>query len=212
MNLEPYIYEFSALALAHFLALLSPGPDFFIIIRNSIRYSFLSGVFTSLGIAIANGIYIILALLGTSFIKSHEIFFLFAKTSGAIFLLYLGYNLLRAKPQDLYNQKDCKRSRTTLIKSFQIGFLSAFLNPKNYIAYFSFYTVIVSEATPLLIQSIYGLWMFLVVLLWDIFIAFSVGNKRVKNYLNQHTYKIEKISGIVILLIGLFILKESLFG
>lgn len=33
------MYEFLLLAGAHFLALLSPGPDFFIVMRNAIQHS-----------------------------------------------------------------------------------------------------------------------------------------------------------------------------
>lgn len=55
---------FPALALSHFVALLSPGPDFFLLVGYAIRYRLRGSVGLCLGIAAGNGLYIILAIIG----------------------------------------------------------------------------------------------------------------------------------------------------
>lgn len=47
-----YSSEFLALALVHFLAVLLPGPDFAITVRNSVRYGYAIGCITAIGIGI----------------------------------------------------------------------------------------------------------------------------------------------------------------
>ncbi len=95
--MEIYLSSFLALALAHFVALLSPGVDFFIILTNSSKYGKLSGIITSVGIALANLVYILLALFGISLIKDNETVFITIKILGSLYLLYIGYLLLTSK-------------------------------------------------------------------------------------------------------------------
>ena len=54
MEIEIYLQSFLILALAHFLALISPGVDFFIIIHKTIKNGKKAGITVDFGIAIAN--------------------------------------------------------------------------------------------------------------------------------------------------------------
>ncbi|MFP1918016.1 LysE family translocator [Lonsdalea quercina] len=56
--------HFPALALAHFMALLSPGPDFFLITAYAMRFRLRGSVGLCVGIASGNALYILLAALG----------------------------------------------------------------------------------------------------------------------------------------------------
>ena len=64
MELQIYLQDFLLLAVAHFLALISPGVDFFIIVNSTLRDGKRFGVITDFGISIANLAYILLALFG----------------------------------------------------------------------------------------------------------------------------------------------------
>lgn len=55
---------FPALALAHFVALLSPGPDFFLLVGYAVRYRMRGSTGLCVGIAVGNGLYILLAIIG----------------------------------------------------------------------------------------------------------------------------------------------------
>ena len=182
MSIELYLSGFITLAFAHFVALLSPGVDFFIIISNASKYGKLSGVISSFGIAAANLVYILLALFGIGLIQDNLILFTGIKVIGAIYLLYIGFLLLRASKRELFevieNSNLVKMSKKLIFRHFGVGFLSALLNPKNSIFYFTMFSISVQNDTPFEIQSIYALWMFSAVLVWDIFIVYLVTNKK----------------------------------
>ena len=210
MNLELYVADFSTLVFAHFVALLSPGVDFFIIVSNSNKYGKLSGIITSLGIAVANLVYILLALFGITLLKDNNLLFMAIKVIGAIYLLYIGYLLLNAHKRDIFANKNIsnkiKQKKQTLFKHFCIGFLSAILNPKNSIFYFTMFSISIQNDTPFEIQSFYALWMFLAVLFWDIFIVYLVSNNKSKIIMQKYSNFIEKISGIILIFISCMIL------
>ena len=172
--MEIYLSDFLTLALAHFLALLSPGVDFFIILTNSSKYGRISGIITSAGIAFANLVYILLALFGITLIKDNELIFTSLKILGSFYLIYIGFLLLSSKKRKLFNKKiEIQKTKKYIFKYFSIGFLSAILNPKNSIFYFTMFSISIKDNTPSYIQSFYASWMFLAVLFWDIFFVLS---------------------------------------
>jgi len=212
MEYEIYLYDFLALAFAHFIALLSPGVDFFIIISNSSKYGKIAGIFTSAGIATANLIYILLALFGITLIKNNELIFISIKIIGALYLFYIAYLLILAPRRDLFqkNDKVYINHKKELLGHFMQGFLSAILNPKNSIFYFTMFSISIQTHTPIEIQSFYALWMFLAVLLWDIFIVYLVNHEKAKVFIQEYSNFIEKISGLVLFIIATLIIIHSI--
>ena len=82
---------FPALALAHFLALLSPGPDFFLIIGHAVRHRLRGSLFICLGIALGNALYICLAVSGWSVMRQMPALYRLLELAGAAYLAWLGF-------------------------------------------------------------------------------------------------------------------------
>ena len=204
MEYSIYFYDFLTLAFAHFVALLSPGVDFFIIIGNSSKYGKIAGISTAFGIAIANLVYILLALFGITLIKDNELIFISIKIIGALYLFYIAYLLILAPRRDLFQKNDKVHTnhKKQLLGHFMQGFLSAILNPKNSIFYFTMFSISIQSHTPIEIQSFYALWMFLAVLFWDIFIVYLVNHEKSKVLMQEYSNSLEKVSGGILLFIA----------
>jgi len=211
MEYQIYLYDFITLALAHFVALLSPGADFFIIIGNTSKYGKKAGFATVFGISIANLVYILLALFGITLIKDNELIFTSIKFIGSFYLIYIGILLLKAPKRELFHKYEIKKSKKRdFVKYFLQGFLSAILNPKNSIFYFTMFSISIQAHTAFAIQSFYAIWMFFAVLAWDIFIVYLVNQKNTKLYMEKYSNLIEKISGLILFLIAALIIINSL--
>lgn len=61
--------EFFTLTTLYLLALLSPGQDFFLILRHALLHGHRSAWWSCLGIAMGNGFYIALSFLGHGIFK-----------------------------------------------------------------------------------------------------------------------------------------------
>ncbi|UPU34772.1 LysE family translocator [Geomonas paludis] len=206
--MSKYLVEFAALATAHFLALISPGPDFFLIVGTSVREGTARAAALCAGIAAANGAYILLVLTGFAFIKQTPLLFTAIRTAGALYLVYLGLMLLKPSQHPVGSSlpAEGESGGTTRRRQFAAGFLSAILNPKNAVFYLSLFTVIVSRETPQVIQVGYGLWMVGAVFFWDLLIARLAGSEKVRYRLDRHAHWIEKGSGGALLLLGAVLL------
>lgn len=198
--------EFVLIASAHFLALLSPGPDFFLILQTTLRMRLRFAFAVCAGIALANGLYLVVAVLGLEMVRNMKPLMLVLKYLGSGYLLYIGILLLRAKRRSIDDDRPTGFiHKESLGRQFLVGFLSAALNPKNAIFYLSLFTVMVSAQTPLAIRGLYGLWMTLVVLFWDMGVAAVMGNERAKALLGQKLYGLEKFSGAMLALFGIML-------
>ena len=68
-----YLSIFLTVALAHLLAVISPGPDFVMITRNSLIYSRRTGVYSALGLGLGILVHVFYSLVGIGFIISKSI-------------------------------------------------------------------------------------------------------------------------------------------
>ncbi|MTI10663.1 LysE family translocator [Curvivirga aplysinae] len=196
--------EFLILASAHFLALLSPGPDFFLIIRGGLKLPSRYAISICLGITTANTIYVFLAILGLESIKEISWIFSLLTYMGSLYLVYIGFLLVRNNKQDFSSKTSSNFLQAqSYRKQFIVGFLSAALNPKNIIFYFSLFTVLVSKETSLDMRILYGVWMAGIVFIWDVLIVALIGRNSFVQYLENHLWRIEKMTGVILLGFGL---------
>jgi threonine efflux protein len=198
--------EFLLIASAHFMALLSPGPDFFLILQTALRMPLRYAFAVCVGITTANGAYLIVAVTGLEAVKEMTTLMLILKYLGGAYLLYIGIMLLRAPLRSLENKSEKNVLHVkSMRRQFAMGFMSAILNPKNAIFYLSLFTVMVSSDTTLVVRALYGLWMTAMVLIWDLGIAGLLGNRQIKKWLGRWIFGIEKISGAMLALFGVLL-------
>ena len=208
MELQIYLQDFLLLAFAHFLALISPGVDFFIIINSTLKNGKRFGIMTAFGISIANLAYILLALFGITIIKENIYIFNSLKILGSLYLFYISYHLIQSKKRNLFNKHIKYENGNKLFNSFIKGFISAILNPKNFIFYFTMFSITIEKSTPFSIQIIYALWMFFAVLIWDIFIVYVISLEKIKEVFNRYINLIEKISALFLTFIACMIIYK----
>jgi threonine/homoserine/homoserine lactone efflux protein len=198
--------EFVLIATAHFLALLSPGPDFFLIMQASLRMPLRYGVAICAGIAMANAAYLFFAVLGLEVIKELGWLMTILQYCGALYLVFLGIMLLRAPSRGI----DSKEAVTVLQarhlgRQFLLGFMSGIFNPKNAIFYLSLFTVMVSDQTGFITRCFYALWMTTAVFVWDVLMVIVIGQGRINSWFSRCVFVVEKFSGVMLLFFGVLL-------
>ncbi|AKZ61620.1 threonine transporter [Herbaspirillum hiltneri N3] len=196
--------EFAMLAAAHWLALVSPGPDFLLLLRSALRHGRRNGIGASLGIACANGVYIALALAGFSLLQRSPAALTVMKLLAAAYLAYIGWSFMqagRAAPPVMAGE-GAGMERGGFLRGFVAGFLSGGLNPKNGLFYLGLFTLMVGAGTGMHIKLWYGLWMFTAVFVWDAGLVLAVSNARVAGWIARYFARAEWLAGVILLLGG----------
>ncbi|WP_435037680.1 LysE family translocator [Pseudomonas neuropathica] len=199
-----YLGEFLALATIHFLAVVAPGPDFAVTIRQSVRFGRLVGICTALGIGTGISVHVLYTLLGVGALMHTTPWLLtVAKVIGGAYILYLGVSLLRSKPKSaLEGEKTSEEPvvEQTLFKAFSTGFLTNATNPKATLFFLAIFTTIISAETPLQIQAFYGLWMCFVNALWFVIVALFFSSSKVRLLFMRMGHWFERTMGVVLIL------------
>ncbi|MGL6313169.1 LysE family translocator [Vibrio sp. WXL103] len=201
---------FPALAIAHFLALLSPGQDFFLIVAHSIRHRLHGSRFICLGVALGNALYIGLAIFGQTIIRDNQVIYFLVEAIGGLWLVWLGCALLKTNKRNTDFSFE-QIPVPSVSKQLALGFNSALLNPKNALFYISLMTVILGNDVTLIQQASCGVWMFFAVLVWDLFIASFIGQPSVQRPLSNYIYQIERAAGLVLGFLGVSLFVSYLF-
>lgn len=202
------MHVFLLIAAAHFLALLSPGPDFFLIARSSLAHGWRVASGACLGIALGNGLFILLAFAGTSVLQADSAWFLALQLAGCAYLLYLGVLFIRHAGHSEMMLAGTSATATGWFHSAGMGLLSALLNPKNALFYASLATMLSGPYASAGWKLVYGLWMFSVVLVWDLLIAVLIGNQRVLRRFNRALPWLERGSGVLLVLLATGVLGK----
>ncbi len=204
--------QFLTVAAVHFLAVVSPGPDFAIVTKNSLLYSRKTGIYTSVGIALGIMIHVAYSLLGIGFLISQSIvLFSTMKYLGAAYLIYIGYKSLRAKPASENVGSDVLKSSSDISPRSALwsGFLTNALNPKASLFFLALFTQIIDVTTPKAIQFMFGIEMMIITFVWFAFLALVFSHAGMKKRISKVHHWVEKVTGVVLIALGIKVALSS---
>jgi len=164
--------EFLAVATLHLLALIIPGPDFAVILRQNLHFGRRIGILTALGIGAGISVHVLYTLAGVAaLLQSSAWLMRAAELLGAGWLLYLGIIFIRpsqaAAPATDKNHPSTNRPARAL----WLGFMTNATNPKATLFFLALFTSVISSQTPLSVRLLYGLWMCSVTALWFVLVS-----------------------------------------
>ncbi|MBD8602405.1 MULTISPECIES: LysE family translocator [unclassified Pseudomonas] len=192
--------ELLAVALITVLAVISPGPDFAMVTRNSYAYGRQSGLIAALGIACGVQVHVFYTVFGIAVIITQSpLLFMGMKWLGAGYLIYLGVrSLLNTSKLALANVGG---GAPSLCSAFRTGFFTNALNPKTMLFVVATYSQVVQAGSSIMTNFAYGLFMSFSHWVWFSIVAlfFSSGPLRRRMLEKQHV--VDRVIGTA--LIGL---------
>jgi threonine/homoserine/homoserine lactone efflux protein len=151
----------SAFLIASFLLAITPGPGVFYVVTRSLMQGRRFGLASVAGVALGNLGNALAASLGLAALFAvSSIAFTIVKYAGALYLIYLGVQALRAPRAEL---KPASPEPGRLWRIFRDGFIVALFNPKTTIFYAAFLPQFMSPDVSPILQSISLGSMFVVI-------------------------------------------------
>lgn len=200
-----YLNEFLMVAMVHLLAVISPGPDFAVVIRNSVSAGRRAGLITAVGIGLGIFLHVAYSLLGIGIIVSQSVWlFNMLKLVAGAYLLYLGIKALRARPQPITDGEVAAAPiDMPPTKAFLNGFVTNGLNPKATLFFLSVFTLIISPQTPKLVQAGYGIYLAAATTLWFCLVALLFSQPGVRRGFARMGHWFDRLMGMVLIALGL---------
>ncbi|OLF52689.1 LysE family transporter [Pseudomonas chlororaphis] len=193
-----------------FLAVLSPGPDFAMVTRNSLVLSRRHGVLTALGIGFGVMLHIGYTLFGVGLlVKESLLLFNVLKIAGALYLVYLGVRMLRM-PADETLEAVGDGRHISAWAALRTGFLTNALNPKTMIFVVSLFMQVMQPGTALAVQVGYGAIIVLAHVLWFVAVALFFSAPGIRARLIAYKRRIDQVFGVVLVGFGVLLSALSL--
>lgn len=187
---------------------LSPGPDIIYVMVQGMANGKKHGFFTALGLATGIIIHTSLVAFGVSaLIKESETVFLLIRIFGAIYLIYLAYQVYKSDAEIAYSAAGIQRR--SLFSLYRQGFIMNVLNPKVTIFFLAFFPGFLWEPgnnTVLQFYILGGIFMLQTIIIFGS-VAFLAG--KISAYLKRHRHSgvvLKWLQIIVFIGIALFIL------
>ncbi|EMT6574371.1 LysE family translocator [Providencia rettgeri] len=197
--------EIIAVATITILAVISPGPDFAMVTRNSYTYGIKTGLLCALGIAIGVQVHVFYTVFGiTLVIMNSPTLFLIVKLIGVFYLVYIGFKSLTNKVK--ISSNNAASRPLSALNTFKNGFLTNALNPKTMFFVVSVYSQVISTQNSIWLNLSYGLFISFAHWLWFSLIAIFFATPVVRNKILNYQFIMDRTIGTLLILLGLSLL------
>jgi RhtB (resistance to homoserine/threonine) family protein len=212
-----YGSEFLKVATVTMLAVASPGPDFAIVLKQSLNYGHRTAVWTALGIGTGLCLHITYSLLGIGvLLRSFPAAFTVLKFAAAAYLAWLGVSGLRTLERDTEPKGTADTGAQAGTGSpspraaWRTGFMVNALNPKVTLFFVALFAAVISPQTPKLVQAGYGLFVPFVAIAWFSLVGYFFTRQGIRSAFLRHGHWIDRALGCVFLLFAASLALASL--
>jgi len=208
-------WEITAVGVITLLAVISPGPDFAMITRLTLRGGRRAGLLGALGIACGIAVHLSYTLIGLGVLLAGQQWLLTTlRYLGAGYLIWLGLAAfwpdirawVRGQPRPAQQSIDTDNSTTQPAKALWLGFGTNALNPKTMLFIVAIFSQVISPQTPISIELAYGLYIAICHLLWFSLVATLLSWEPLRNKMATVKVQIEKGVGLCLTIFGIKLL------
>lgn len=204
--MSQYLLELASLMAIFSFAIVSPGADLAMVMRQSIVHGRRPAIVTSFGIGTSLMFHVTYTILGLGLIISQAIYlFNIVKWCGVAYLIYIGIKALRAGQTEITVDRQAGNEPAksqSAAKAFGLGFAANALNPKPVFFFLSIFSTVVSAHTPILIKFGYGLVMAICLILWFVGVSLFMTTPRMRAAFTRASKWIDRMSGVVFIALG----------
>ena len=213
-----YWAQFLTVAVAHLLAVASPGPDFAMVVRQSLSHGRRAAFWTSIGIGTAILVHVTYALLGIGILlRASHLWFSVMKYVCAAYLAWIGLKGVLSRPRSglagAPAGAEAELSGPALPSdraAWTTGFLTNVFNPKATLFFVALFAAVIDPATPKLILVGYGLWMSAGTMAWFLMVSAFFTREDVRRVFLRGGHWIDRGMGVLLVAIAVALAFASL--
>lgn len=211
--MSAYLIELASLMAIFSFAIVSPGADLAMVMRQSLVHGRRAAIVTSFGIGASLMFHVSYTVLGLGLIISQSIYlFNIVKWCGVAYLIYIGVKALRAGQTEIAvepAEEAGMRKGQSALKAFGLGFAANALNPKAVFFFLSIFSTVVGAHTPMVVKFGYGLVMASALITWFVGVSLFMTTPRMRAAFTRASKWIDRASGLVFIALGLKLATEK---
>lgn len=194
------------------LAIVSPGPNFVLVVNRSLAGGRADGVWSAFGVALGSGLYGTCGLLGwIVLLDSLPHFSGLVRLFGGGYLVFLGaqmaLNLLRRRGPETLPAEALRVLSGRPVSLVLSGLATNLSNPKAWAFYLSLFTVVLAPDLPVWAKVVLNLAMFWISFGWYALVATLLTRRRIQPGFRGLQRAVQGLLGGVLIYLGLALLR-----
>ena len=190
------------------LVMIIPGPDMFLVLRNTFMSGRRAGLQTSMGVLSGNLVHITYCVLGIGLLISQSILaFSVLKYAAAAYLIYLGIMSIRsgAKTLDINEVEGRRLNRAWFVQ----GFVNNLLNPKGSLFYLGVFTTVITPETSAAAMLLLIFSMMLISASFWLVFVYTLDRQTIRELVERSQQTANRIFGVLLILFGVRVASMS---
>lgn len=195
------------------MVIVVPGPDTAVVTKNVLMHGRRTALGTSFGVSAGLLVWTLAAAVGVaSVVRASAVAFTILKLIGALYLIWLGVQALRAARHAVAGEQSSaapRRPAVGALGGFRQGFLSDLANPKIGVFFTSLLPQFVDPGRPVLVPFLaLGVVFVLMTILW--LVLYCLVASRAAETLQRPRVRaaLDRVTGVVLIALGLRIAAE----
>ncbi len=186
------------------LAIMSPGPDFFLVLRNSLRCTRRAALATAWGISSGFCVHVTYCALGLSAaLIRHPELVRTLKVVGALYLIWIGLGALRSRGLSRRPDSSASEKMDDPRAAFFEGLCCNLLNPKVALFLLGVFTQVVgAETTATELAAYVAVLVAQCFVYWPT-VALLIVRSRAGGWLERNGRRFDRAFGAILLLLGI---------
>ncbi|MCX8580887.1 LysE family transporter [Gilliamella sp. B3482] len=186
------------------LGMISPGPDFFLVLKNSLSYNRKIALMTCLGVISAIAIHMSYCVAGIAvLITATPWLYNALRYAGAAYLLWIGVKALLAKSSGTaYVSKQTQELDVTAKSAFMQGLLCNLLNPKATLFFLAIFTQLLNASSTMVDKLVVAFIIWLEAAIWWPMVVFVFQTQIVQRRYFKLQVIIDKLLGVILIVLG----------
>lgn len=183
------------------VALVSPGPDFFMVLRNSLTFGRRAGFASAIGIASGCLISFTLVLLGLEILFKYPLIKATMSIVCGAYLIYLGFLSMRSQARHKHVDYTIAQSEPFIVY-FRNGFLTNVLNPKLYTLCTAIMAYVEQKHPSFMTNFAIVVGQGFMALIWFCLVTNIFSSNKVQDAYFKREIWINRVLGFILIVIG----------
>ncbi len=193
----------------HLLAVMSPGPDFVMVLKNALQYNRKIAVYTALGIGLGIGVHILYSIAGVAYLlqKNQSLFYII-KIAGALYIIYMGAKTFMTQRKKIEIGGNRNSPELSTWQAIKTGFFTNVLNPKASLFFLSLFSVLMPPDVPIWFLIGISFMLITVTFLWFSLVSVIFTNRKIVKSYEKYESFLVKAFGLILIFLGIAIFFE----
>ncbi len=192
------------------IAVITPGPNFFVTAQTTVMHSRLAGMFVVLGTCTGTIIWSLAGYFGiASLFRIAPWIYITLKVAGGSYLVYLGIKLMISSYRHGAKPDNPQENSQSLFSNWRNGLMANLSNPKTAMFITSLFASALPKEPTIFIGMLIVTLMVVISLIWYSFVVFIFSSEKFGDCYNQIQKWVEGFAGIIFVAFGAKLVFEN---